>query len=312
MISSLELARLSGCSQGTVDRALHNRPGISEATKNHILALAAKHGYRPHPAARELLTGERRTIGAIIPAINSVFFMDLMNTIRQALGGYRFILTQVSNAAEFLDTLQEFASLRTRLAVAVPPEADIELPDSLLQSLPVACVVNPCRGKRVCNLIPDEVEAGRTATRHLIQHGHERIVHLCPQRESPAIVNRARGYEAEMKRQGFRSLVLRQWSADDLLPQLKPFGATAVFCHNDWLALSVIRALNQSGVRVPDDLSVLGVDDSPTFNSLCPDISTLHYPAESIAKAVAALVNEKIPPKIAAMSVVERATVRTL
>jgi len=310
VISSLELARLSGCSQGTVDRALHNRSGISKTTREKILALAEKHGYRPHPAARELLTGDRRTIGAIIPSLNSVFFMDLMNTVREALNGYRFVITQVASAQQFQDMLEEFASLRARLALVVPPEPNVAISASILQSLGVASLVNPCLGRGVTNLIPDEVETGKIGTRYLLSRGHRNIVHLCPKRNSSAIEKRARGFRAAMAEHRLTARVITDWTSNDLPQQLRKAKATAIFCHNDWLALTAMRSLTHAGVRVPADLSILGVDDSQTFTALCPDISTLHYPAESIARAVRALIDGEPVPTIDNVTVVERATVQ--
>jgi DNA-binding LacI/PurR family transcriptional regulator len=312
VISSLELARLSGCSQGTVDRALHDRPGISDKTKKHVLALAAKHGYRPHPAARELLTGDRRTVGAIVPSISTVFFMDLLNTIREALGGYRFVITQVAGAEQFAESLEELASLRARLIVVVPPESDITIAPGITNATEVVSLVNPVAGRGVKNLLPDEVETGRIGTRYLLDRGHKRIVHVCFGRQSPAIRDRAAGYTAVMAEHKLPAVVLRDWTNDTLAAQIRATNATAVFCHNDWLALSTMRSLNQAGVRVPEDVSVLGVDDSPTFVSLCPEITTLHYPAESIAAAVRAVVDGRKPPAIATATVVERKTVRRL
>ncbi|CAN5533075.1 LacI family DNA-binding transcriptional regulator [soil metagenome] len=312
MISSLDLARLSGCSQGTVDRALHDRPGISGKTKQHILALAAKHGYRPHPAARELLTGDRRTVGAIIPAINSVFFMDLMNSIREALGGYRFVITQVADTEQFLDTLEEFASLRVRMVIAVPPESAIAISPELAKELNLVSIVNPCVGRGVTNLIPDEIETGRLATRYLLAKGHARIVHVRPLRDSVAIHDRARGYETTMAEHGLPAVVVNNETADGLLVQLKSANATAVLCHNDWLALSVMRSLNSVGLRVPEDVSVMGVDDSPTFTALFPELTTMHYPAESVAQAVRQCIEGKRNLTIANATVVERTTVRSI
>jgi DNA-binding LacI/PurR family transcriptional regulator len=90
MISSLELAKICGVSQGTVDRALHNRPGISAATKRRVLAAARQHGYQPNPVAGELLRGRSRVVGAIVPALGGLFFMDLMQAVNCALAAAGF------------------------------------------------------------------------------------------------------------------------------------------------------------------------------------------------------------------------------
>src|ERR1700744_2609682 len=116
MISSLELARRCGVSQGTVDRALHDRPGVSAKTREKILRVARQHGYRPHPGVRELLTGESRTVGALVPVVNNIFFMDLFSELDQALKqkGLRLQLTPVEDQAAFLEALEDCAARRHR------------------------------------------------------------------------------------------------------------------------------------------------------------------------------------------------------
>lgn len=311
MISSLELARLCGLSQGTVDRALHDRPGISKATKARVLAMAERYGYRPHPAARELLTGERKTIGAVIPAVSSVFFIDLMNAVRAALapGGYRFFMTQVNDAAEFTTAMQEFAAFRARAIVAVPPREPVEIGPAMVGATPVAVLINPAPGERVTTFIPDEIETGRIAARYLLERGHTRLLHLRQKFDTAAIRDRAAGFVEVLRQRGLPAPVD---SLDEtrLIDTVRNQGVTAIFCHNDWLALSAMRVLAQAGLSVPEDVSILGVDDSPTFVSLCPDITTLHYPAESIAQAIRKWIDdESITPTIANVRVVERRTV---
>jgi DNA-binding LacI/PurR family transcriptional regulator len=295
-----------------VDRALHDRPGISAATKARVLEMAERHGYRPHPAARELLTGERRTIGAVVPAGGSVFFMDLMNVIRAELApaGYRFFITQVNDQGEFERGLQEFAAFRARAIVAVPPRELTAINASLVGSTDVAVLINPCEGDRVTNFVPDETETGRIAARYLIERGHRRLLHLRPLRDSAAIRARAVGFSEVIEARGLPTIV--RTLEDGLARTVREQEATAIFCHNDWLALSAMRTLSQAGLRVPEDLSVLGVDDSPTFVSLCPDITTLHYPAESIAAAIKAWLDGLPASPIANVHVVERRTVTSL
>jgi LacI family transcriptional regulator len=232
--------------------------------------------------------------------------------VRESLSGYRFVITQVADAAEFMEMLQEFASLRARMVLVVPPAPEITIPSSIVRSVEIVSLVNPCNGRGVRNVIPDEIETGRIGTRYLLDRGHRRIVHLMPHRQSPAIVHRARGYTLTMREHHLRSAIVRDWTPAGLCQQIDRLQATAVFCHNDWLALSAMRCLNQAGLRVPQDMSVLGVDDSPTFTSLCSDITTLHYPAESIAAAIAGLLAGKRLAQVASAAIVERSTVASL
>ena len=94
MISSLELAKLCKVSQGTVDRALHDRPGISIKTRDRILRIAAEHGYQANPVATEMMQGKSIIVGGLVPSLNSVFFMDLFQTISRKLDALGFAARQ--------------------------------------------------------------------------------------------------------------------------------------------------------------------------------------------------------------------------
>jgi len=315
MISSLELARLCGVSQGTVDRALHGRAGISLKTRERILDLAQQHGYRPNPAARELITGQSGTVGAIIPSVNNIFFMDLFSEIGRRLKerNLRLQLTPVESRGDFLAALDDFAARRHRMALVIPPEEGIEVPPSVFKRMAVVSLVSPCKGDGVHFIAPDERETGRTAVRYLHGRGHRRILHLTYTRQSYAIEARADGYAEQARVPGLSQQVLVGVDRASLALAIKEGRPTAIFCHNDWLALTTLLLLSGMGLRVPEDISVLGVDNSPTLGAINPSLTTLAYRMESIGAAVLDVLDRK-PAQLsgAPMQVVERATVRSI
>jgi DNA-binding LacI/PurR family transcriptional regulator len=315
MISSLELARQCGVSQGTVDRALHNRPGVSQKTRDKVLRAAKKHGYRPHPAAREILTGKSLTVGAILPAVNIVFFMDLFNELGRALAkqGLRLQLTSVENKQAFLDVLEDFAARRYRLAVVIPPQERIEVPKAITAGVPVVSLFSPCLGTHTHFIAGDERQTGRDAVRYLHKRGHQRILHLTYARMAHAIMLRAEGYRLQCQDLGLPSKGLANPDAKSLRKALQEFQPTAIFCHNDWLALRTCVMLSEMGLRVPEDLSVLGVDNSPTLAALHPGLTTLAYPMASAVNAIMQVLAKK-PSRLPLdrYLLVERTTVRNL
>jgi len=315
MISSLELARQCGISQGTVDRALHDRPGVSPKTREKVLRLARQLGYRPNPAAREILTGQSLTVGAILPAVNNVFFMDLFNALGKALAanGLRLQLTPVENRAAFLDVLQDFAARRHRLAVVIPPEDNISVPRTITAGVPLVSLFSPCRGPGVYFLSADEVATGREAVRYLHRRGHQRILHLTYARKAYAINARAQGYQKQCRELGLPTKVLLNPDGKSLSHVLRQFRPTALFCHNDWLALRTSVLLSEIGLRVPEDLSILGVDNSPTLAALQPGLTTLAYPIARAVDAIMHILAEK-PSRLPLERylLVERSTVRNL
>ncbi len=278
MISSLELARLCGVSQGTVDRALHNRPGVSPATRAHVLDVARKHGYMPHPAMREMLSGRSGLVGAVAPSMNSTFFMDLMQSAADACmaRGVRLLITPVSTPNDFIAALEEMAARRFRGALVVAPEENIRIPEAV--SFPIAALLSACVAKCTRLFSPDEQETGRTAVEYILKQGHRGVLHVTYARNSAGIINRATGYRETMLLAGLEPCVHVDTDAASFLAVVKQYNPTAIFCHNDWLALEVIRRLGMAGYRVPEDISVMGVDNSPTFSALYPGITTMQYP----------------------------------
>ncbi|HCE43070.1 MAG TPA: hypothetical protein DET40_05950 [Lentisphaeria bacterium] len=288
MISSLKLAEICGVSQGTVDRALHARKGINEETRRKIIDAAKKYGFSPNPSARELMTGKSSTVGGVISSFNSIFFMDIFERIRLLLRkkGLTLVIVPVSTPEETVSVLRDFASRRYLGAIVVPPEDRMKIPGEITRSLKMISIVNPCSGSRIVNIFPDEVSTGFTGTRFLWEKGHRRILFLSYTRQSKAVSDRKKGYEKFMKSKTIPYESLSPVTEESLIRCIGSFRPTAVFCHNDWLALSAIRILERNRYKVPSDISVLGVDNSPTFISLIPELSTVEYPIDDVAEMV--------------------------
>ncbi len=309
MISSLELARLCGVSQGTVDRAIHGRPGVSAATRDKILAMAAEHGYRPHPAAKELLSGKSNVLGMLVPAMNSVFFMDFMQVVKEACDGLelRLFISPVTDKVEFIEALDDFAARRVRAILAIPPEENIQIPPHLVKSLPIATLISPCANVTVPFFAPNEQFTGADAVSYLTDKGHQRIMHVTYHRQACGIIERQAGYANEMIRRGLQPNVC---VFSDLLSAVTSYQPTAIFCHNDWLAIRVMRALQEIGISIPGEISIIGVDNSPTFNRFQSDITTMTYPMAEIAqKSVRWLADGVDDRPISRLVVAEKGTV---
>lgn len=312
MISSLELARLCGISQGTVDRALHGRPGVSEKTRERVLEMARLHGYRPNPVAHELMSGQSNIVGILVPAYSSVFFMDFLEALKKAADQYslRLFISPVGSKEEFLGALEDFAARRVRAVLAVPPDDGIEIPAPLERALPIATLLSPVTKKSIPLFAPDERTTGKNAVTYLAGLGHRRILHATYPRQSFPLHERQAGYESEMKTRNLSPRTCLFVDEDRLWQAIEEYEPTAVFCHNDWLALSTIRLLNSKGISVPDEMSVLGVDDSPTFNLFQTDITTMAYPVDEIAnKALLWLSRGEDKRPIGPMPLVEKNTV---
>ena len=169
--------------------------------------------------------------------------------------------------------------------ILVSPDPALQIPRPLRTSQSIVSVVNPCASRGVGFVSPDEEYAGRLGVRVLHRLGHARIAHLSYERRSWSIEAREKGYAQEMQRWGLRPSITTGTPTAHMLQELiERSHPTALFCHNDWLALSAIRALSSLGLRVPDDISVMGIDHTRTFIELCPGVSSLVYPLTAVTR----------------------------
>ena len=290
MISSLELARLAGVSQGTVDRALHGRTGVAEATRTRVLALAEAHGYRPNPAARELMgLTASNLVGAVVHAGGTqvVFFNALLTAIHRRLraDGLHLVMSYADGADEQAGLATELLGRRLRALIVVYGDPGLALPTA---GVPVLALVTPIAG--LTALLPDEVATGRLAAGRLLALGHRHLGMIADARHA---VGRARrdGFVAACQAAGATVGVHSDPAA---APAAVRAGATALFCHSDPVAHRVLAVLREQGLSAPGDVAVAGVDGTDAD----PWLATMVYPFVGVADAVAAVIAGQTPPTI--------------
>jgi LacI family transcriptional regulator len=286
MISSLELAKLCGVSQGTVDRALHNRKGISQKTKDKILKIAREHGYLPNPAARELITGKNLTVSAIIPQFNSIFYMDLLTAIKKkiAVKGFKLLISQYDSENELFELLSDFSARRICGSIVVPSRENIKINKNLSPGMKIISLLSPMTGDNICFITPDEEQTGIDAVDFFFSRGYRRIAHFTYEHpEHYAVRLRSAGYIKAMRQHELEPVIVFNGTEKDFHKTIQSHQIEAIFCHNDWLAITALQQFQAAGINVPEQISILGVDNSPTFNSLFSNLTTMDYPRNWIA-----------------------------
>jgi DNA-binding LacI/PurR family transcriptional regulator len=296
-----DVAELAGVSVATVSRALRGMPNVSSSTRDRVLGAAAELKYIASPLASGLVTGRIRSVGVVTPYAGRWFFAEVVRGIEEALreGGYDLVLhvlaDQQRRAAFFADL-----PLRRRvdavLIVALPMDEQ-EL--SVLRGLdvPLACVGEPMRGVHGERI--DHTSAARLATQHLINLGHSRIALIGGDPEGPehfdVPVLRAQGFHEALEGAGLP--VQPDWEIDGLftarggeLAMTSLLSAsigrpTAVFCQSDEMAFGALRALRHSGLRCPEDVSVIGFDDHELASTF--DVTTVAQPVAAQGAAAA-------------------------
>jgi DNA-binding LacI/PurR family transcriptional regulator len=298
-----DVARAAGVSYQTVSRVLNDSAAIRPTTREQVLRAIEELGYRPNPAARALVTSRSKTIGVL----SSQSALYGPTTIIQAIeiaaraAGYRLSVTSI--------TTSDYDSLRSgldflvgqsidALVVLAPQVGVFEALRELSITVPFvtleATALGPGRGLSV-----DQARGARLAVRHLIELGHTQIAHLAGPSDWMEAEARVEGYRLELADAGLRphAQIVGDWTAEfGYLAGVELLHArdfTAVFCGNDQMALGFMHACRDAGVRVPEDVSVVGFDDTPESAHFAPALTTVRQDfAEMGRRAVELLLAE--------------------
>ncbi|MCS5713854.1 LacI family transcriptional regulator [Herbiconiux sp. CPCC 205716] len=275
-----DVATLAGVSKATVSRALSGRGYVSAETRTRVSAAAATLGYVVSSSASSLVTGRTNNVGVIIPEINQWFFGSIIEGVERALldRGYDLMLYNTSKTVEERSRVFEYFLVRKRVDAVIAVTLEITAPEAerlLSLGKPIAGIGGPLVG--IPTLSIDDVEAARLATEHLLLLGHRAIVHvggdIDEQMDFHVHSKRLRGYREAIEAAGIsydpESHVATPFDipggyrvGKQLLgdPRRRP---TAVFAACDEVGIGVILAARELGLSVPEDLSVIGIDDHP-------------------------------------------------
>ncbi|MFC3500979.1 LacI family DNA-binding transcriptional regulator [Micromonospora krabiensis] len=301
-----DVARLAGVSTATVSRALRGLPTVSPGTRRRVLAAAEQLDYAVSPSASRLAGGRTGTVAVVVPRITRWFFATVVEAVEDFLhqSGYDLLLHNLGGREQIRQRVLRTANLQKRvdavILVATPLHA-ADLTALAALDLPGVTISSgtgvpgwPC--VRI-----DDVAAARTATRHLLDLGHRRIAHISGDPDDELAytthVDRRRGYQAALRAAGIRpdpSLdVESQFTVDggnraatELLARGEP--PTAIVAACDEMAMGAMTALRDAGLRVPQDVSVVGIDDHDLAGAL--GLSTVAQPAAEQGRLAARML----------------------
>ncbi|NQX10780.1 LacI family DNA-binding transcriptional regulator [Microbacteriaceae bacterium VKM Ac-2855] len=275
-----EVADLAGVSKATVSRALSGRGYVSPATKERVEQAATELGYVVSSNASSLVTGRTNNVGVIIPIINKWFFGGIIEGIEHALldAGYDLLLYNIDKQRDARRSVFEYYLVRKRVdaIIAVTLEISPEETESLLAlGKPVVGIGGALPGIPTFSI--DDVAVARLATEHLISLGHERIMHIGGLAEEEmdfrVHTRRLRGFQDALAGAGLPYDESRFVATTFDIPGGHEAGRqvlgnphnrpTAIFAAADEIAIGVILAARELGLSIPDDLSIIGIDDHP-------------------------------------------------
>ncbi|HEY0249456.1 MAG TPA: LacI family DNA-binding transcriptional regulator [Gryllotalpicola sp.] len=280
-----DVARLAGVSYQTVSRVLNNSEALRDETRERVLAAMEELHYRPNRAARALKTSRSRAIG-VLASIRSAYGPALtIEAIEAAAMARGFSVTTAhitrideQSVAEAIERLidQDVEGL-----VVIAPQQRVFETLARLAELPPMVTLRSGLDGDPRALWVDQAAGARAATAHLVELGHQYIRHLAGPQDWIEADARMQGYLLELSDRELPTLppIRGDWTAEfgyqaglQLIPANE---ATAYFCSNDEMALGVLHAAHQLGLRVPQDISVVGFDDVPAAQHYWPPLTTV-------------------------------------
>lgn len=302
-IALADVARLAGVSPATASRALSNAYGVSPVTRARVLEVAERVNYVVSPEASRLARGATKRIALVVPHIERWFFGAMVAGLQSVLSdeGFDVLLYHVGDAEDrrrFFELLPARRKVDAVVVVAFPV-ADRER--ERLELMGVTIVAAGGQDASYPFVCIDDHVAGRQAVDHLIQLRHARIGMIeaidPDQPDWPTRPGRSRAYYDALTEAGLpvdeQLVVTGDWGAEHgaeamarLLSLPKP--PTAVYAHSDEVALGAMRTLRRSGLRVPDDVALIGIDDHPLADLV--DLTTVRQPVREQGRIAAEML----------------------
>jgi LacI family transcriptional regulator, repressor for deo operon, udp, cdd, tsx, nupC, and nupG len=297
-----EVARLAGVSVATVSRTLASPERVRQATRDKVNAAVEQVGYRPNLMAVQFRSRRTANLVILVPKIANTFFARVISGAQQAAqtAGYRLLLCDTQGRE---DVEREYAGLvdAHQADGVIQLRAYDPFPADRTDTPPMINACEVIKGGRHPTISLDNQAAAQAMTEHLIGLGHRRIGLIKGPQSSPLTQDRVAGYQAALAQAGIPndpaiichgdfSLRAGYEGAASLLTL--PERPTALFCENDEMAIGALKRIKEAGLRVPEDISLVGFDDIPLAHYCDPPLTTIAQPAEGFGRrAVEMLIN---------------------
>lgn len=300
-----DVAARSGVSTATVSRVLSGSVPARPQTRERVLAAARELAYSPSGVARALKRQETRTLGLLVTDLGNPFYPEVVRSVEEAAHerGYGLVLC---NAADdpgreiaYLDLLVE---RRVDGIIVASSRATRRHVDALASApIPVVLVNSGASGSGLPTIDTAHRRGARMAAEHVIALGHRRLAHVTAPASNAAAGQRVNGVRDAMRAAGLRSEDLCVVQGDghveggaNAAADVVAAGATAIVCYNDLTAIGVLRALRMRGLRVPEDVSVVGFDDIEMAAWTDPPLTTVRQPVTEMGRLAVGWLTEAL------------------
>ena len=319
--SIYDVAKKACVSVVTVSRVINNASTVRQSSRDKVMKAIKELNYQPSSAAQSLARGKTNVIGLLIPNLTDPFIMEVVDSVDRELEkkGY-FLALSVIDKSDDSTVRSNFLFHHDRvdgILILTPVFEDDYVTSLKNKSIPFVIMDNQLFPFTVSSIVVDNFKGGYDVTRHLLELGHLKFGCIGGPEEFLSAIHRIDGFNAALAEVGIEPYknnrgefdittgydVTKKWVEDKELP-------TAIICGDDHIAFGAIDALRENGLRVPEDVSVVGYDNHPFASKLHPHLTTVKQPAIEIGvKGVEALFNAmngkekqhvvvKLPPEL--------------
>lgn len=297
-----DIARLAEVSKKTVSRVINNSPFVKDDTRKRVEAIIAEHGYSPDPQARGLAFRRSFLVGMIYDNPSPNYVVNMQQGVLDAVrgSGLELVVHPCNRGSEtFLNEVRGFIVRQKLFGVVMPPSvSEDERVVAILREAdcPYVRIASVSLDEPACMVVTHDSRGGARAARHLAELGHRRIAFISGPDTFRSSHERGRGFAEGLAEHGVtldpayvRRAAYTFESGVEAATELLalPQRPTAIFAGNDEMAIGVMKAARDAGLRVPEDLSIVGFDDLPMASRVWPNLTTIRLPIRDMGRMAA-------------------------
>jgi LacI family transcriptional regulator len=294
-----DIAKKAGVSRSTVSRVINDDPKVAPETRERVLKIIQRERFSPNPAARALVTRRTEIIGVIIPSYENIFFTD-NSYFPMMLAGFNDA-TRTADYAMLL-WLGEVAADDARLMAKISGNKLVDglvlasfpidhafFPHLFELNTPFVMVDKPLRSSERINYVTvDNFAAAEMAVNHLVKLGRRRIAHITGNLNISDGVDRLEGYKQALVNAGLpvdphliQECYFNKKMGYEAMKRLLPYKPDALFAAGDTIAVGALEAIQEAGLRCPEDISIIGFDDIDVALASNPKLTTVRQPIQT-------------------------------
>lgn len=306
-----DVARLAGVSKATVSRVLNHNPSVDPALRERVRRVVEEYDFVPSITATSLAGGRTSLIGVLAPPLSWPAIPEIMGGIAEYIEhtSYEIVLYSVNFERNHSDVLDRILAMRmvAGLVAIFPGKLYHHLASRYQQGLPLVMIDDQEESARIPWVGIDNVGSGYKATHYLLELGHRRIAHIMGPQTYHCAVERYQGYcqalqeagitpEPELLLPGSFDIASGRQCASTLFARDRGTWPSAIFAANDQMAYGVLEIAEQQGIRVPDDIAIVGFDDNILSAHMKPPLTTVRQPFPEMGRKAVELLVTMIDP----------------